>query len=113
MTIATVLTYIDGIHIQPCQTWSLRGIRSRSFCSILYTKTTFFDDALKAVSVTLTMKYYINKLNSDILRRLTKSQSIVKMARNEEKAMAMLNRWVKMKREIKINKKGGLDTRAN
>ena len=35
------------------------------------------------------------------------------MARNEEKAMAMLNRWVKMKREIKINKKGGLDTRAN
>lgn len=35
------------------------------------------------------------------------------MARNEEKAMAMLNRWVKMKREIKINKKSGLDTRAN
>ena len=35
------------------------------------------------------------------------------MARNEEKAMAMLNRWVKMKREIKINKKGGIDTRAN
>ena len=26
------------------------------------------------------------------------------MARNEEKAMAMLNRWVKMKRELNINK---------
>jgi hypothetical protein len=30
------------------------------------------------------------------------------MARNEEKAMAMLNRWVKMKRELNLkNKKGG------
>jgi hypothetical protein len=29
------------------------------------------------------------------------------MARNEEKAMAMLNRWVKMKRELNLkNKKG-------
>ena len=27
------------------------------------------------------------------------------MARNEEKAMAMLNRWVKMKREINTTKK--------
>ena len=35
------------------------------------------------------------------------------MARNEEKAMAMLNRWVKMKREIKVNKKAGVDTRTN
>jgi len=26
------------------------------------------------------------------------------MARNEEKAMAMLNRWVKMKREINTKK---------
>lgn len=30
------------------------------------------------------------------------------MARNEEKAMAMLNRWVKMKRELNLkSKKGG------
>jgi hypothetical protein len=28
------------------------------------------------------------------------------MARNEEKAMAMLNRWVKMKRNLNVKEKG-------